>query len=120
MSSSDALWAEAFARLRSKLTAKDVKRMRAESFETLKKHIQTERRMYKDRTVPKLLDRLEPFFGRLRTFSGALDTFAQAHDVLCLLWGSLRIVLEVGILPRMLLCLANHPPLGHVSRVSLS
>lgn len=44
----------------------------------------------------QLLNRIEPLISRLRTFSVALDTFAQAHSVLVLLWGSLKVLITVS------------------------
>lgn len=45
-------------------------------------------------------NRLSKVFEGLKTFSKALDVFvnADSHGVLALVWGSLRIVLGVGIL----------------------
>lgn len=92
------LWAEAFSQLRSRLQKKDVKQFQADSFETLKKYVLSQRKIYRDKPVTKLLIRLEPFFERLRSFSGVFETFAQAHEIAGLLWGSIKLVLQVGFL----------------------
>ncbi|QYT04349.1 NB-ARC domain-containing protein [Trichoderma simmonsii] len=90
------LWAEAFSQLRSRLQKKDVKQFQADSFETLQKYVMSQRKIYRDKPVTKLLMRLEPFFERLRSFSGVFETFAQAHDIAGLLWGSIKLVLQLA------------------------
>lgn len=54
--------------------------------------------LQKSRLV-KYMKRLQPLFNTLTRFQGAIDSFAQAdpYGVLSLVWGSVRMVLIVGI-----------------------
>lgn len=95
---SPALWADAVKGWQASLDPRDMKAINSTTtLASLEKSISSQKKQYRDETIPKLLDRLDPFFNRLKAFTSAFDTIAQVHMIGCLTWGSLKIVIEVSI-----------------------
>jgi hypothetical protein len=93
---SRALWKQALDSLEQELDKADLKTIKqTKDFNSLQKSLAAAKKQYKDRLIPRLLDRIDPFLNRLKSFSGVLDTFSQSDSTFTLLWGSLKLVLEV-------------------------
>jgi hypothetical protein len=63
----------------------------------LLEEIETENSAHKDTSISrKISTALLPFIAGLEQYGNALDVFANGNDILCPLWGSIRIVLMVS------------------------
>lgn len=94
---SERLWVKALEEWRDELDARDYRLMKqTPNFNALQRSIQLQKRIYKERTIPRLLDRLSPFLTRLKTFTSVFDTCAQADKIGCIIWGSMKLVIDVN------------------------
>jgi hypothetical protein len=67
------------------------------SLEDLFYHASAERKGYEANSkLWSLQRRLAPFLDAVQDYSKAMDVFANSSEILCPLWGSVRIVLHVG------------------------
>jgi hypothetical protein len=70
------------------------------SYDGLKSAVEDLGEEFKAKFSARAFNRVHRFLGRLQDFSRALDVYSQAHPVICLAWGSVRVVLQVSVFPQ--------------------
>src|SRR6266699_60638 len=92
-------WQEACQRCKGLLDSKDAATiLTIPSYQHLKTAVDGMERTYKDKKTAKVLERMTPFLEKIMSFSGVVDTAVQAGpDVGALLWGGIKLVLEVCV-----------------------
>lgn len=71
--------------------------IRPNSFQHLQKCMRDLCTDYHNQGLPKWLEKIAPLISNLEAFSKGIDVLSQADTILCLLWGSLRLLLTVCI-----------------------
>ncbi|KAK1756630.1 hypothetical protein QBC47DRAFT_413146 [Echria macrotheca] len=94
---SDKIWQAAIEQWANTLEEKDFAGFeQTPTYSILKKHLAELKEAYSNRLTTKILERVNPFLQSIQGFSGALDTFAGCETVLCILWGSLKLVIQLA------------------------
>lgn len=71
------LWADAFLEWKTTLDKSDFKSLRkVPTYEVLQKSLNAKSKIYKNRTIPKLMERIYPTIAQLNSFTRVLNTFS--------------------------------------------
>ena len=112
------LWQETLTSARDQLGSKGYTfATETRSREALQKHMQNLSAAYMEQTIPKLFHRMSPFINNLHSFSTAIDTYVNAKpEVTALLWGSLKVILNVRSFPPYICMVTDFPGCNSLHR----
>jgi nitrate/nitrite-specific signal transduction histidine kinase len=102
------VWSKACQSFSSTLSAAEYQNLQSvRSFEQLSQGISALQSSYRRRNVPKMLERLDPFFQHLDFFTKSVNIFVSSNPAIAaLVWGSFYTVLQVSM--AILIICTNH------------
>ncbi|KAK2599011.1 hypothetical protein QQS21_005545 [Conoideocrella luteorostrata] len=91
-------WQQAFHRCRHQLDSEDAATfLVVPSYEHAQVSVEAMGKTYKGNKTIKMLERISPLLDNLRSFSSVIYTAVQSNPVIsALIWGGIKLVLEVG------------------------
>jgi hypothetical protein len=68
------------------------------TYEDLDKAVKGFREKYRNKSISRALDSINPLLNNLRSLNGVVDTMVQSNpEIAALVWGSVKFVLEVTL-----------------------